>query len=231
MMLDRVLARRNACFSRAVFRTWLFAALLAIASVPAAQNESRWTANVGGGIGAGYTPLLGGISKKLNNGWHFKGGVGYKFTSHFSTTLQMSYHGLGVSKAVLNEAQVPNGNAHVWSFTANPKIGFSPHHGVNPYLIGAVGYYRRVVQFTRPTVQPGIIFDPFFGFFQGFIPADKVLGTIARSGVGGGVGAGFEFGLGSRGGNAKLFTEARYEYAATGAMPTRMVPVTFGVRW
>ena len=69
------------------------------------------------------------------------------------------------------------------------------------------------------------------GFFQGFIPADKILGTIMRNGVGGGGGAGFEFRLGSRGGNAKLFTEARYEYAATGALPTRMVPVSVGIRW
>jgi len=45
-----------------------------------------------------------------------------------------------------------------------------------------------------------------------------------RNGVGGGGGAGFEFGLGSRGGNAKLFTEARYEYAATGACPLEWCP-------
>ena len=49
----------------------------------------------------------------------------------------MAYNGLGVSNAVLREAQVPNGNAHVWSFTADPKIGLEPYHGVNTYLIGA----------------------------------------------------------------------------------------------
>jgi hypothetical protein len=205
---------------RLVILIFLFAALLGVGSIAVGQNESEWTANVGGGIGGGYTPLVGRISKKLNNGWHLRAGIGYKFTSHFSTTFQASYNGLGVSRAVLNEAQVPSGNAHVWSFTAEPKIGLKPYHGVGTYLIGAVGYYRRVVQFTRPTLQPVIIFDPFFGFFQGFVPADKVLGTIARGGVGGGAGAGFEFGMGSRSDNAKLFTEARYEYAATGAMPT-----------
>lgn len=212
-------------------RTSILAVLLVAGSAAVGQSESPWTADIGGGIGAGFTPLVGGISKKLNNGWHLKGGIGYKFTSHFSTSFQASYTGLGVSKEVLNEAQVPNGNAHVWSFTADPKIGFKPYHGVATYLIGAVGYYRRVVQFTQPTLQPVIIFDPFFGFFQGLIPADKVLGTITRGGIGGGAGAGFEFGVGSHVGSAKLFTEARYEYAATGATPTRMVPVTFGIRW
>lgn len=205
--------------------------LLGIACLASAQNEQRWTANVGGGVGGGFTPVVGGISKKLNNGWHWRVGGGYKFTSHFSTDLQVSYNGLGVNSAVLREAQVPNGNAHVWSFTANPKIGLHPSRAVSPYLIGAVGYYRRVIQFTRPTLQPVVIFDPFFGFFQGFIPANRILGTITRNGMGGGAGAGFEFGLGSRAGKAKLFTEARYEYAATGALPTRIVPLTFGVRW
>jgi hypothetical protein len=229
MTTNRVLERTR--LSPSALRSSIFAVLIATASIALGQNESRWTANVGGGIGGGYTPLVGGISQKLNNGWHLRGGAGYKFTSHFSTTLQASYHGLGVSRAVLNEAKVPNGNAHLWSFTADPKIELRPYHGVDTYLIGAVGYYRRVVQFTRPTLQPVIIFDPFFGFFQGFIPADKVLGTIARGGIGGGAGAGFEFGVGPRGGNTKLFTEARYEYGATGAMPTRMVPVTLGIRW
>ena len=88
-----------------------------------------------------------------------------------------------------------------------------------------------MVQFTRPTLEPVLIFDPFFGFLQGFIPANRVLGTITRNGIGGGAGAGFEFPLGSRSGNTKFFTEAGFEYAATGAIPTRMVPVTFGIRW
>ena len=224
-MRERILAKEP------LIRVLVFAALLVTNSSVVGQNESQLTANVGVGVGGGYTPLVGGISKRLNNGWHIKGGVGYKFTSYFSISFQASYTGLGVSRAVLNEAQVPNGNAHVWSFTADPKLGFKPYHGVGTYLIGAVGYYRRVVQFTRPTLLPVIIFDPFFGVFQGFVPADKVLGTIARGGIGGGAGAGLEFGIGSRAGNTKLFTEARYEYAATGAMPTRMVPVTFGIRW
>jgi hypothetical protein len=226
----RVFSRQHTELRRLVLQTLVLITLVGLASIAVAQNEQHWTANVVGGIGGGFTPLVGGISKKLNNGWHMKAGAGYKFNSRFSTILQFSHNGLGVSRAVLNEAQVPNGNAHVWSVTADPKITFQTYHGVSPYFIGAVGYYRRVVQFTRPTLQPVIIFDPFFGFFQGFIPADKVLGTIARNGIGGGAGAGFEFGMGSRSGNAKLFTEAKYEYAATEALPTRRVRSVAPVR-
>jgi len=88
-----------------------------------------------------------------------------------------------------------------------------------------------VVEFTRPTLQPVVLFDPFFGFFQGAIPADKVLGRITRNGIGGGGGLGFEVPVGSGARRPKIFAEARYIYAATGAVPTRMVPLTFGLRW
>src|SRR5690348_3737999 len=140
-------------FRHSALKISLLLALLSLAPLMNAQ-ERGWTANVGGGLGGGFTPLVGGISKKLNNGWNMKAGGGFKFNSHFSTNLQFSYNGLGVSRAVLNEAQVPNGNAHVWSITLDPKITLAPRRGVSPYVIGAVGYYRRVVQFTQPTLQP-----------------------------------------------------------------------------
>ena len=70
---------------------------------------------------------------------------------------------------------------------------------------------------------------PFFGaFFNTLVPADVVLGDITRDGIGGSLGAGFDVGLGKSG--VKIFTEARYHYANTGSIPTRMVPVTFGIR-
>jgi Outer membrane protein beta-barrel domain len=226
-MFCKLLSSTGTVFHSGAFRALLLAGFLGIATLAIARTEHGWTADVGGGV----TPLVGDISHRLDNGWNFRVGGGYNFTDHLSTSLQFSYNGLGVGQRVLNEAKVPDGNAHVWSFTAVPRISLSPHHGIGPYLIGAVGYYRRTVEFTRPTLQPVVLFDPFFGFLQGAIPADRVLGRITRNGIGGGGGLGFDIPLGHHARKAKLFTEARFEYAATGAMPTRMVPVTFGIRW
>lgn len=210
-----------------VLRASVLIVLFGFATLSFAQSERGWTAEVGGG----YTPLVGALSNRLDNGWNIRVGGGYNLTSHFSTSAQFTYNGLGVGNNVLREASVPAGNSHVWSLGLVPRISLNPHHGINPYLVGTVGYYRRVVEFTRPTLQPVVLFDPFFGFFQGAIPADRVLGRITRNGIGGGGGLGFEIPLGTRAGKTKLFTEARYEYGATGAMPTRMVPLTFGIRW
>jgi opacity protein-like surface antigen len=191
-----------------------------------AQSEHPFTVNVG----AGVTPLTGGVSHRLDNGWHIDAGGGINITRYLAASVNYTYYGLGVGQRLLNEAQVPDGNAHIWSVTANPRIRLSHSSKVDPYLVGGVGYYRRTVEFTRPTAVEVLLFDPFFGvFFNTIVRADQVIGRIRQGGVGGSLGAGFDIKLGDSG--LKLYTEARYHYADTGRVPTRMVPVTFGLRW
>jgi opacity protein-like surface antigen len=193
-------------------------------SLSQVEATHHLTVNVGGGV----SPLVGSISNRLNTGWNVTAGVGYRVDPHFSTSLQFAYDGLGVSRRVLNEANVPGGTAHMWSITLDPKVNFNPGSRFNPYVVGGAGYYRRTVEFTTPTTASALVFDPFFGFFNVLVPADQVLGKITRDGAGGSFGAGFDFGL-SHG--TSFFTEARYVYAGTGNLPTRIVPVTFGFRW
>jgi opacity protein-like surface antigen len=191
-----------------------------------AQDAHRFTFNAG----AGASPLVGDISTRLNNGWNVDVGGGYNFTKNFAATLQYTYNGFGVSQRVLAEAQVPGGNSHMWSLTVDPRVRFKSTGRVNPYVVGGVGFYRRTIEFTQPALVPVAFFDPIFGFlFNTVVPANQVLGDIRRSGVGGNLGGGLEVKVGDTG--VKAFGEARYEYAATGRIPTRVVPVTFGFRW
>lgn len=198
---------------------------LAVANPAVAQGEGhKWSANVG----AGFTPLVGSLDKRLDNGWHITFGGGYRVTGRFTIGAQVMYNRLGVSQGVLNELTVPDGNAHLWAFTAEPRLAFAPGHRLSPYLIGGLGYYRRIVQFTQPTIAAVTVFDPFFGFLPALIPAHQVIGTVTRDGLGENAGFGFEAGM--RGG-AKFFAEARFHYADTGRIPTRMIPFTIGVRF
>ena len=48
-------------------------------------------------------------------------------------------------------------------------------------------------------------------------------------GIGGSAGVGFSVPVGSSG--AKFFTEARYHYSNGGGIPTRMIPLTAGIRF
>ena len=203
----------------------LLAAAMATAR-SAAQEEHKFTFDVG----AGVSPLVGEVSTNLDNGWHVVADGGYNFTSRISTSLEYTYNGYGVSSKTLSEAQVPGGNAHMWSITVDPKLRLMHGHKIDPYVAGGVGYYRRTIEFTSPSLVPVFFFDPFFGvFFNTLVTANRVLGDITKGGIGGSAGAGFDVKLGESG--VKFFSEARYHYAATGSVPTRMVPVTFGLRW
>ena len=202
--------------------------LVSFAGIAAAQDEEghRWTGN----IGAGFTPLLGALNQRLDNGWHITFGGGYNLTDHFSLGGQVMYNGLGVSRGVLRELSVPDGNARVWAFTVEPRLSFAPRSKFAPYVVAGVGYYRRVVEFTQPTVAAVTVFDPFFfGFFPVLLPADQVIGRVIRDGIGGNAGLGFQIPLGHS--HVKIFTEARFHYSNGGGIPTRMVPISLGIRY
>jgi opacity protein-like surface antigen len=174
--------------------------------------------------------LVGQVSDRLNNGWNVRAGAGFRLTSHFEVTGEYMYNGFGVKPIVVAEAGVPSANSHVWLVSADPKIRFGGARRFDPYIVGGVGYYRRTLNFTAPTTVPVTLFDPFFGVLvPGLLPAEIQLGHISRSGIGGSGGLGFHIRLGDS--TAKIFAEARYHYAATGTIPTRMIPATFGFEW
>jgi hypothetical protein len=113
----------------------------------------------------GFSPLVGAINQRLDNGWHVTFGAGYNFSNRFGVAGQFMYNGLGVSRGVLQEFSVPDGNANVWSITAEPRINFAPRRRFTPYFIGGVGYYRRTVEFTQPALAQTVVFDRFSASF------------------------------------------------------------------
>jgi opacity protein-like surface antigen len=166
----------------------------------------------------------------LNDGWHITGGIAYNVNGAFSIGPQFTYNSFGVSRLALREAGTPGGDANVWSIAAEPRLQLPFAAKLRPYVVGGVGYYRRTLNFTQPAVVPVTFFDPFFGYvFPGAIGTNQVLKHDSQSGIGGNGGAGFSIKLGHMG--TEFFTEARYVYAATGRVPTRMIPVTFGLRF
>jgi hypothetical protein len=203
------------------------ALLVSLASMAAAQREDHgWTGNVG----AGFTALVGSMNTRLDNGWNISFGAGYHVSSHFSMGIQAMYNGLSVNSSVLREFKVPDANARIWAITAEPRLTFARRYKFTPYIVGGVGYYRRVVEFTFPTFAATTIFDPFFFTSNpAHIGANARFGRFIRDGVGGNAGAGFQIPIGQSG--FKLFAEARFHYAGDGTIPTRMVPFTVGLRY
>lgn len=204
----------------------VFVAVCFVTAVAQAQEVRHWTINVGGGV----TPVVGESNHRLDTGWNVKGGAGLNFTDHFGVVFEGQFNGMGVDDRVLTELNVPAGNAWMWSLTANPVLRFNPHGKFDPYAIVGIGFYRRTVEFTRPTLASTFLFDPWFGYFGPvLVPANQVIGSFSRNAVGGNGGLGFEIPIGNAG--TKFYTEARYHYANTARRSTSIVPVTFGIRF
>ena len=199
-------------------------ALLAAVAPCAAQNH-KWTVDVGGGV----TNPVGNAGSRVNTGWNFTAGGGYNFRPSVGLIGEFTYNSLGMNRRTLETLQFPDGDMHVWAFTANPTLRLNPSGRVGAYVIGGGGVYHRLVEFTRPTVALIEGFDPFFGFFYPvLVPAEQVLRSYSTTKGGLNIGGGTTVRLGSTG--AKFYAEGRYHYMFT-KVGTAFVPVTFGIRW
>lgn len=224
--------------------TWLRAALVSLSFVatvlllvpaPAAFGQSQSSHWFGMGIGGGLSPTVGDISNKLNTGGHFTVGAGLNPTLNWNghsigLVGQFMYNWFGVNSSVLRSLSVPQGNAHMWSLTADPMWRFAHVGPVGAYVIGGVGFYRRTVQFTKPTTTEVTIFNPWWGYLGPFtVPTNQVLGSVTENapGVNGGLGLDWDVGHGG----TELYVEVRYHYIHTSPAATEILPITFGVRW
>jgi opacity protein-like surface antigen len=188
-------------------KTLAVVVLLLSLSLCGFAQDRRWTVNAGGG----FSPLLGDLDNRLNNGWNITGGAGYNFGSGISVSADYMYDRFGISQRLLDGSPGSSGNAHVWSLTLDPKFPLKYVGRVRPYLVGGVGYYRfSVPNFALPAGQ-------------------SVTNGDSHSGPGGSLGLGFDVNLGDTG--LMLFSEARYHYASTGSVTLHMVPLTVGIRW
>ena len=182
-------------------------ALLVIAlGVTSSAQDHRWTFDAG----AGFSPLLGDLNNYLRNGWNITAGGGYNFNPGFSTTVEYMFNDFGISQRVLDSVGARGGSAHLWSVTVDPRLTLRYVGKVRPFVVAGVGYYRL----TKSALVPVSAADPFFS---------------SIGGPGGSLGLGFDFGIRDTG--LKLFTEARYHYAATGSVTVHMIPLTVGLRW
>jgi len=206
----------------------LVAFVVALFSLSAgtASADQNWTFELGGGI----SPTVGDVSSRLNTGWNVDVRVGRELDSGFGVVGEFMFNGLAVSDQVLQTLQVPDGSARVWSLTAGPVWRFPIGNKAHGYLLGGIGWSRRTVEFTKPTVGVINVIDPWWGYIGPvLVPANQILGSVTDDAFGGNVGGGASFPLGSSG--ASAFAEVRYYHANTSPTSTTLVPVTFGVRF
>jgi hypothetical protein len=202
--------------------------VFAFYSSRAAAQPSTWNVDIGSGVAA----TTGDTRDRLTNGWDFNLGAEYFGNDWLGVRGDFRYDGLGVTDQVTRQLQVPNGsgNARVISLTVGPVVRFPIAKYLQGFAVGGLGWYRRTVEFTQPTVAAVDIIDPWWGYLgTAIVPANQIIGSTSSNAFGGNIGGGLSVPLGGSG--ASVFAEVRYHRANTTTTPTSMVPVTFGIRF
>ena len=222
-----------------------------------ADGSAKWTFEVGGG----FNVPVSTTSQDLTTGWRFEGGGGRNFNKHFGVLLQYDYDHFGFQSSTLNSLigiynnlgaglNSLGGSSHMWSFTLNPVYNISQGDKWGTYVVGGVGFYHKVADFTTPGLGQ---YCNIYGCFT--YVADQVIDAYVSNapGFSGGGGVTYKF---SRFADERFFVEARYVWVAnqtrtyydgTESFPppkpgyfnvfpqngnrTTLIPVTFGVRF
>lgn len=216
----RSFASRTLCFSTAI-------TLVGFCQTAFAQSDfHHFTFNVGGG----YTSVTGGVSSRLDGGGNFQAGAGFNFNRFLGINGTFTFNQLGITRAALNEAAEPDGNARVYTFTVDPKLTIPLGENVSAYVLAGGGWLRRTVEYTKPTVAATYLFDPWFGYIGPvYVPANQVLGSFSQDAGVWDAGAGLDFKLPRT--RMKVYVEARYYEGFTRNTHTTIVPLTVGLRW
>lgn len=180
-------------------------------------------------VGGGFTVPTGDLSGRLDGRGHFLVGAGYNFLPKLELQAEYMHNTFGISRSELARNNEPNGDANVNSLTIDPVLHIHlPFTRLGAHAMAGIGYYRRTVEFTRPTTALTTFFDPFFGFFTAAVPANQIIGSVSRDGFGYNIGAGLDYNLS---GPAQLYFEVRYHDAHMAHGNTQMVPLTIGLRF
>jgi outer membrane protein with beta-barrel domain len=203
---------------------------VAVSTTARAQDEHKWTINAGAGFGV----PVASTSDFVNTGANVVAGGGYNFTRIIGVTGEFMWQGLPVKDSNIFQIGAIDAHSNLYSVTGNIKLSIPMESKVGAYAIGGAGWYRRSDSLTRAVVVPGTVCVPAWNFWvpvcvNGLVPVDQVIGSRSSDVLGANGGMGLTYKVMDNG--LKVYAEARFHYAPTERVFTRVVTSTFGVRW
>lgn len=225
-----------------------------MASLPSAPKPAG-AQSEGGGRGGwshlGGSSLAfevgGGFNAPTNKnyitwGGNFTLGGGVNFNQRFAMLAEYQFIADKLPGKLIAQTGAVGGNAHIWSLTLSPVISLFPESSNDIYLTGGGGFYRKVTNFTNPSLAQYCNY-----FYCGVVTVNQVVGHFSSNQGGWNVGGGYQHRMGGMFNDSrmKLFAEVRYlkiltpAYSnqpnglgtVTLAADTTLIPITLGVRW
>ncbi|HVC47878.1 MAG TPA: hypothetical protein VND90_11575 [Terracidiphilus sp.] len=206
------------------------------------QHSHSWFSNLAFEAGGGVNAPTNASSPYITWGANFTVGAGLRINPYLSMLAEYQFIDDKLPGALIAETGAQGGHAHIWSLTLDPVFDLFPSSSNSVYLTGGGGFYRKVTSFTNPVQTQ---YCDYYYCYPGI--ANVVVGHFSSNQGGWNIGAGFTHRLGGLYGESrmKLFAEVRYLDVLTPAVTTqpnglgtttvaadtKIIPVTFGVRW
>ena len=205
------------------------------------ESTSRWShlALVAGG---GFTAPVGNTAHGWETyGYNIKAGAGWNFTKRLGLLVEYQWNrdkipGSTLAQlAIVSDSPTPlGGNVNTWSFTLDPIFYLPVTHAMGAYITGGGGFYRKVTNFTAPTLT----YVCYYFCYPGYVPTTVAHSSSNQGGLN--IRAGFYWKPMGEDGNMKFFAESGYLWVDSpvasnsdpyGSGTSSLVPVTFGIRF
>jgi len=201
------------------------------------RHSDRWS-RIAIEAGGGANAPTSDSSSYITWGGNFTVGGGYALNPHISMLAEYQFIDDKLPGRIISEAGADGGHAHIWSLTLSPVVYLFPKRKNDVYVTGGGGFYRKVTSFTDPTYAEYCDY-----YYCGITTVNQVVGHFSSNQSGWNIGAGFTRKLSD--GRTRIFAEARYLSIDTPAVTTepnglgtttvaagtKLVPMTFGVRF
>jgi len=177
----------------------------------------------------------GDTSTFANVGGNLEIGGGLNLFPFLGVQGEYMWNGLPLKDSVLDRITLTDAHSRLHSLTANVIVRTTGDRKLGLYFIGGGGWYRRSWNITVPEDTVAVACDPAWAWLGtltcvgGIIPEEEILASGHTDGGGWNVGGGVTCVLGE--GPAKFYAEARYHRANHNRFDTRVLPITFGIRW
>jgi hypothetical protein len=184
------------------------------------QHNADGSAKWGFDVGVGMTAPVGNTYHYLNTSYGFQVGVARNFNKKFGVLMQFDYDRFGFNgRTLTNQEALYNycplghtcstpitdldGNSHIWSFSLDPMYTVFDASPVGAYVIGGVGFYHKVANFTLPQDACA----DYYCYYQVTENVNVDHYTSNAPGFSGGIGLTYKA---SKFSSEHLFVEARY---------------------
>jgi len=213
-----------------------------------ALPRAAWAQEENGNDNPSVTTSLGmPLSAPLNPmgehaafGWGLSTGAGYNLDRRNALVGEFMWNWLYPNNATLEPIRIAlqsanvSGHANLFALTANYRFELRGR-ALGTYFIGGPGWYYRTTSLSRPVPTGTTIgCSPAWLWWGYNCAAGSVITNLTEVhsnagafGFNGGIGMTFRVGEAAY----RMFAEARYHFAHTGSISTKLIAVSWGIRY